>query len=160
MEIPKAGAEGMLLTHGGRFSGWGLYVLKGKPVFCYNLAGVARYYVAGKETLAPGAHTVLYDFKYDGSGVGKGGTGTLEVDGRQVAQGRIERTLPFRLSLDEGVDCGEDTGTPLNEDYRVPFGFTGEIGKVTIILKPGGPAAVAAADEANQAAAVTKTLRD
>jgi arylsulfatase len=110
VEIPKGGAEGMLLTHGGRFSGWGLYVLKGKPVFHYNLAGVAHYNIAAKDKLAPGKHSIVFDFKYDGGELGKGGTGTLQVDGKTVASGRVERTLPFRLSLDETLDCGEDTG--------------------------------------------------
>jgi arylsulfatase len=136
VEIPKGGAEGMLLTHGGRFSGWGLYVLKGKPVFCYNLAGVARYYVTGKEKLKPGKHTIAFDFKYDGGGIGKGGTGTLQVDGKTAATGRIERTLPFRLSLDETLDCGEDTGTPVIETYRTPFKFGGELKQVKVRLKP------------------------
>jgi arylsulfatase len=135
VEIPKAGAEGMLITHGGRFSGYGLYLLKGRPVFTYNLAGVARYSIAGKDPLAPGKHTILFDFKYDGGGLGKGGNGTLLVDGKAVATGRIERTLPFRLSLDETLDCGEDTGTPITEDYKVPFKFTGKLEKVTIDLK-------------------------
>ncbi len=134
--IPKGGAEGMLLTHGGRFAGYGLYVLKGKPVFCYNLAGVARYYVTSKDELTPGAHTIVYDFKYDGPGLGKGGVGTLQVDGKTVATGRIERTLAFRLALDETFDCGEDTGTPVSEDYQVPFKFTSELKKVTVNLKP------------------------
>jgi len=134
--IPAGGAEGMLLTHGGRFSGWGLYLLNGKPVFCYNLAGVARYFVVGKDKLAPGAHTIVYDFTYDGPGLGKGGVGTILVDGKAVGSGRIERTLAFRLSLDETLDCGEDTGTPVAEDYHVPFKFTGEIKKVVIELTP------------------------
>jgi len=134
--IPERGAEGMLLTHGGRFSGYGLYLLKGKPVFLYNLAGVARYRVAGQEALKPGKHTILFDFKYDGGGIGKGGTGTLQVDSKTVGTGRIERTLPFRLSLDEGLDCGEDTGTPVSEEYHMPFTFTGEIKNVTILVKP------------------------
>jgi arylsulfatase len=134
--IPKSGAEGMLLTHGGRFAGYGLYLLKGKPVFTYNLAGVARYSVAGKEALKPGAHTILFDFKYDGGGIGKGGNGTLLVDGKAVATGRIARTLAFRLSLDETLDCGEDTGTPVTETYKVPFKFTGKLNKVTINLTP------------------------
>jgi len=142
--IPKGGAEGMLLTHGGRFSGWGLYLLKGKPVFHYNLAGVARYTIAGKDKLAPGKHSILFDFKYDGGGLGKGGVGTLLVDGKKVATGRIERTLPFRLSLDETLDCGEDTGTPISEDYRVPFKFTGTLAKVVIDL---GKSGLAASDE-------------
>jgi hypothetical protein len=136
VEIPKGGAEGMLITHGGRFSGYGFYLLKGKPVFHYNLAGVAHYKIAAKDTLAPGEHTVVFDFKYDGGGIGKGGAGTLQVDGKTVATGRIERTLPFRLSLDETLDCGEDTGTAVSEDYHVPFKFTGELKKVTIDLTP------------------------
>ena len=142
--IPKSGAEGILITHGGRFAGYGLYLLKGKPVFCYNLAGVARYYVTGKDKLVPGTHTIVYDFKYAGDGIGKGGVSTIQVDGKTVATGRIERTLAFRLSVDEGIDCGEDTGTPVTEDYRLPFKFSGEIKKVTIDLKPEK---LAAADE-------------
>jgi arylsulfatase len=105
-------------------------------VFCYNLAGVAHYYVTGKGNLAPGAHTIVYDFKYDGGGLGKGGVGTIQVDGKTVATGRIERTLAFRISLDETLDCGEDTGTPVNEDYHVPFKFTGELKQVVIDLTP------------------------
>jgi len=136
VEIPKAGAEGMLITHGGRFAGYGLYLLKGRPVFTYNLADVARYSIAGKEPLAPGKHTLLFDFKYEGGGLGKGGVGTLQVDGKTVATGRIERTLAFRLSLDETLDCGEDTGTPVAESYKVPFKFTGKLNKVTINLAP------------------------
>jgi len=142
--IPTSGAEGMLLTHGGRFSGYGLYLLKGKPVFCYNLAGVARYYVTGKDTLKPGAHTIVYDFKYDGPGLGKGGLGTLLVDGKTVATAPIERTLAFRLSLDETLDCGEDTGTPVSEDYHTPFKFTGDLKKVVIKL---GKSGLTASDE-------------
>jgi arylsulfatase len=142
--IPKGGGEGVVITHGGRFAGYALYLLKGKPVFCYNLAGVAHYYVAGKEKLKPGAHTIVYDFKHDGPGLGQGGVGTIQVDGKTAATGRIERTLAFRLSVDEGIDCGEDTGTPVTENYAVPFKFTGEIKKVTIDLTP---APLAAADE-------------
>ncbi len=134
--IPDNGADGMLLTHGGRFSGYGLYLLKGKPVFHYNLAGVARYEVAGNEVLEPGKHTILFDFKYDGGGVGKGGMGTLQVDGKTVGSARIERTLGFRLSLDETLDCGEDTGTAVSEDYQTPFRFSGELERVTVYLKP------------------------
>ena len=136
VEIPAAGAEGMLITHGGRFSGYGFYLLDGKPTFHYNLAGVAHYNITAKDRLAPGKHTILFDFKYDGGGLGKGGAGTLLVDGNKVAEGRVERTLPFRLSLDETLDCGEDTGTPVSEDYPVPFKFNGDLKKVTINLTP------------------------
>jgi arylsulfatase len=78
----------------------------------------------------------VYDFKYDGPGLGKGGVGTIQVDGKTVATSPIERTLPFRLSLDETLDCGEDTGTPVSNDYHTPFKFTGEIKKVVVNLKP------------------------
>jgi arylsulfatase A-like enzyme len=133
--IPEGGAEGIILTHGGRFSGYSFYLLEGKPVFCYNLAGVARYYVKGPETLAPGPHTLVFDYQHDG-GLGKGGTGTIKVDGTVAGTARLERTLPFRLSLDETLDCGEDTGTPVSEDYvtKMPFKFTGELKQAVIKL--------------------------
>lgn len=136
--IPQGGAEGMLLTYGGRFAGFGLYLLKGKPVFCYNLAGVSRYYVAGKDALTPGDHSIIYDFNYDGGGIGKGGTSTIQVDGKVMATGRVDRTLAFRLSIDEGLDCGEDTGTPVSEDYQTPFKFTGELKQAVIQLGKSG----------------------
>jgi len=79
-------------------------------------------------------HTVVFDFKYDGGGIGKGGAGTISVDGKQVAQGRIDRTTPLRFSIDETFDVGEDTGTPVNLDYDVPFKFTGNIEKVVVSL--------------------------
>lgn len=158
--IPEGGAEGMLLTHGGRFSGWGLYLLKGRPVFCYNLAGVARYRVVGADVLAPGPHSILYDFEYGGPGIGRGGTGTLWVDGRQAGQAPIERTLAFRLSLDEGIDCGEDTGTPVSEEYQVPFGFTGELKSARISIRQRGGDGGQAAERANQEAELRRAVRD
>jgi arylsulfatase len=134
VEVPAGGAEGMLITQGGRFAGWGLYVLGGKPIFCYNLAGVDRYYVTGKEKLTPGKHNLELDFKYEGPGLGKGGTATLLVDGKPAGDGKLARTLAFRMSLDETLDCGEDTGTPISEDYHVPFKFTGKINKLTLTI--------------------------
>jgi arylsulfatase len=123
----------MIATQGGRFNGWGLYLLQGKPVFHYNLAGVQRFTIAGEKKLAPGEHVIVVDFKYDG-GLGKGATVTITVDDKQVAQGRVERTVPFRMSVDETLDIGEDTGTPVNENYRVPFKFTGNLKRVLIGL--------------------------
>jgi arylsulfatase A-like enzyme len=134
LTIPGAGAEGVLVTQGGRFNGWGLYVLAGKPVFHYNTVGVFRYTVAGPDWLSPGDHTIVLDFTYDGGGLGKPGTAKLIVDGKQVAEGRIERTIPFRISADETLDIGEDTGTPVSEDYHVPFRFTGDLKKLGIQL--------------------------
>jgi arylsulfatase A-like enzyme len=134
LTIRAAGAEGVLVTQGGRFNGWGLYVLAGKPVFHYNTVGVFRYTVAAPDPLSPGNHTVVLDFTYDGGGLGKPGTAKLLVDGQQVAEGRIERTIPFRISADETLDIGEDTGTPVSEDYQVPFRFTGDLKKLAIQL--------------------------
>jgi len=132
VEIPEGGAEGLLMTQGGRFAGLGLYLLEGRPVFHYNLAGVERYTVAGKEPLLPGRHVVTLDFNYDGGGVGKGGQANLSVDGETVDSQRLPKTIAFRMSLDETLDIGEDTGTPVSEDYTVPFKFTGKLEKVTI----------------------------
>ncbi len=134
VEIPAGGANGVLATQGGRFNGWGLYLLEGRPVFHYNLVGVQRWSFAGKDKLAPGKHAILVDFKYDGGGLGKGGTLTLSVDNGIVAQGRIDRTYAFRVSLDETFDVGEDTGTPVSEDYAVPYRFTGTLNRVLVRL--------------------------
>ena len=134
VSIPSNGADGVIVTQGGRFNGWGLYLLDGKPVFHYNLVGVQRYNVAGPDKLSPGAHTVVLDFKYDGAGVGKGGIATLSVDGKKINQVTFARTIPFRISADETLDIGEDTGTPVSEDYHIPFKFTGTIAKVVILL--------------------------
>ena len=131
----EANSTGMIITQGGLFSGWALYLEGGRPVFHSNFVDVAHYEVAGKEPLSPGKHTLTMNFAYDGGGIGKGGAATLAVDGKEVAQGRIERTVPIRISLDEGLDVGEDTGTPVNLNYDVPFKFTGEIKKVTVELK-------------------------
>jgi arylsulfatase len=148
VEIPERGAEGVLVTQGGRFGGWGLFVMDGKPEFDYALSQQPqhKYRVTSNEKLAPGKHTIKLDFKYDGPGFGKSGTGTLSVDGKQVAQGKIERTILVRFSLDETFDIAEDTGTPVVEDYvnKMPFKFTGDLKKVVIELGKGG---LAAADE-------------
>jgi arylsulfatase len=131
----KEGTSGMIVTQGGLFGGTALYFDKGRPVFHYNFVDVAHYEVAAKDSLAPGKHTIRFEFTYDGGGVGKGGTGALFVDDRQVAQGRIERTVPLRVTLDESLDVGEDTGTPVNLSYDVPFKFTDKLNKLVIVLK-------------------------
>ena len=139
VEVLKEGDSGVLATQGGRFGGWGLLILDGKPVFVHALSNQAKhkYRVAGKEKLPAGKHTITFDFKYDGGGVGKGGTGTLSVDGKKVAEGKIERTVGRRFSLDETFDVGEDTGTPVVEDYadKMPFKFTGKLKKLVIEVK-------------------------
>jgi arylsulfatase len=140
VEIPKGGAEGVLGTLGGRFGGWGLSLMDSVPRFDYANANNPkyRYRIAGKDKLAPCKHTIWFDFKYDGGGFGKGASGTLSVDGKVVAKGRMPVTVDFRFSLDECFDVGEDTGTPVAEDYadRMPFRFTGRLHRLVINLGP------------------------
>jgi arylsulfatase A-like enzyme len=144
VDIPQAGAEGMLATLGGRFGGYGLYVLKGKPVFTYNLVDLERFRWEGVAALAPGKHTIAFDFTYDGPGPGKGGTGVLTVDGKEVANQKIPHTIPFLMAIDETFDVGIDTRTPVDDkDYQVPFAFTGTLTKLTIKV---GPEQLAEAD--------------
>lgn len=127
----------MLITQGGRFSGWGLYLREGKPVFTMNLLGVEHAKWEAPVALAPGRHTVVFDWQMDAKGapVGRGGSGTLSVDGAQVAQRALPRTLPFTWAWDETLDVGLDTGTPVDDrDYQVPFEFTGKLDRVTVDL--------------------------
>jgi arylsulfatase len=147
IEVPADGAEGMINTNGGRFAGYGLYLLKGKPVFVWNLLGLKRVRWEGPEALSPGKHTLEFDFKYDGlgfatlafnsiSGIGRSGTGVFKVDGSIVSTQKMERTIPIILQFDETFDVGADTGTPVDDsDYQVPFRFTGKLNKLTITVE-------------------------
>jgi len=137
VEIPPKGAEGMLNTLGGRFGGYGLYLLKGKPVFTYNLLALERFKWTGPQALTPGKHTIVFDFKYDGPGMAKGGTGVLSVDGKEVARKTIPHTVPAIMTIDESFDVGVDTRTGVDDkDYQPPFRFTGKLDKLTIKLEP------------------------
>ncbi|OQC28595.1 MAG: Arylsulfatase [Deltaproteobacteria bacterium ADurb.Bin072] len=136
--LPTGGEQGVLVTQGGLSGGFALVLEKGKPAFYYNMANVSHYSVASEQALKPGKHTVVFDFLYDGGGIGKGGTGTLSVDGKQVVQGRIGNTVPFRFSMDETFDVGEDTGTPVDLAYDVPFRFTGTIDKLVVTYTGDG----------------------
>lgn len=160
VEIPEGGAEGVIATLGGLFDGWALYLLEGKPVFHYNFGNMSRYDIAGKDALSPGKHTIFFDFAYDGGGIGRGGTGTISLDGKEVAQGRIEKTVPVRFTMSvETFDIGEDTGTPVNLSYEVPFRFTGTINHVTIALKPQDQASADETTAATHRADVAKLER-
>jgi arylsulfatase len=131
------GVEGMVATMGGRFGGYGLYVLKGRPVFVYNMLDLQRFRWEGKEMLAPGKHTIVFDFHYDGPGFGKGGTGVLKVDDEEVAKQMIPHTIPFIMAIDETFDVGVDTRTPVDDqDYKLPFRFNGKLNKLTYKLGP------------------------
>lgn len=137
VEIPQGGAEGMVVTLGGRFGGYGLYLLKGKPVFLYNFLDLERFRWEGQQALTPGKHSIVFDFKYDGPGFGKGGTGVLKVDDAVVATSNIAHTIPFLMAIDETFDVGVDTRTPVDDkDYQVPFRFTGKLAKLTFKLGP------------------------
>jgi arylsulfatase len=137
IEVPADGGEGMIVTDGGRFGGYGLYLVKGKPVFTYNFLGIERFRWEGQVPLASGKHTLNFDFKYDGPGMAKGGAGVLTVDGKEVSRKSIPHTVPAILTIDETFDVGSDTRTPVDDaDYKVPFRFTGKIGKVQVKLGP------------------------
>jgi arylsulfatase A-like enzyme len=209
VEIPKGGAEGMIVTEGGRFGGYGLFLSrsynywlqsrvfrtvglgllivgillalvgralkwthwkvrvgygmlmlgllwvvavvatgmldlgKGKPVFLYNLLNLKRTTWAGP-ALAAGTHTIVFDFKSDGPDLGKGGTGVLSVDGKEVDRNSMEHGTPITFAEDETFDVGLDTRTGvamLKYRYEVPFKFTGKINKLTFKLEPGSRAA-------------------
>jgi len=135
IEVPANGGEGMLVTAGGRFGGWAFYLLKGKPVFVYNLLDLARPRVESAKALSPGKHTVKFDFSYDGPGFGKGGTAVIAVDGSEVANQKLPHTIPFQLEASETFDVGSDTGTGVDDaDYQPPFAFTGKLNKLTLSL--------------------------
>ena len=160
VEIPKGGANGVILAQAGRFGGWSFYLKDGKPTYTYNWLGLQRYTVAAKEALPAGKATIRFEFAYDGGGVGNGGTGTLFVNGKNVATGRIEHTECCAFSADEGVDVGADEGTPVTEAYKVPFKFTGKIVGVTIELKEMKKTDLDDAVQARKAAALKKGLSD
>lgn len=138
INIPAKGANGVILTQGGRFGGWSLYLRDGKPEFTYNFLGLERYVVASSKKLPAGPVTVKFDFVYDGDGAGKGGTGTIFVDGNAVAEARIDRTQPNIFSADETADVGLDNQTPVA--LGIGYGpeetrFTGQVNQVVIDLK-------------------------
>jgi len=154
VEIPKGGAEGMLNTLGGRFGGYGLYLVKGKPVFTYNLLALEKFRWQGPQALTPGKHTIVFDFKYDGPGLAKGGTGVLSVDGKEVANKKIPHTVPALFTIDESFDVGVDTRTGVDDkDYKPPFRFTGKLDKLTIKL---GPNQMMAEDQKAKAEAIAR----
>ena len=126
----QAGANGVIVAQGGRFGGFSFFVKDGKPTFAYNYLGQQTFTVASTQALTPGKHTVVYTFKSDG-GLGKGGVGTITVDGNKTAEGRIEKTQPGIFSVDDLADVGTDDGTPVT-DYGKSRKFTGTLNKVTI----------------------------
>ena len=117
VDIPKGGANGVIIAQGGAFAGWSLYLHEGKPKYCHNLAGLMRFYVEGTTQVPAGKHQVRMEFAYDGGGLAKGGTATLFIDGKKAGDGRLNATVPMIYSGDETCDVGRDIGTPVSEDY-------------------------------------------
>jgi len=138
--VPQSGASGVLATIGGRYGGWVLMMQDSKPLFAYAYSNQAqhKYRVGSDQPLAPGNHIIRVKFAYDGGGIGKGATATLLVDENQVAEGRIEHTVPVRFSLDETFDIGQDTGTPVLDEYesKMPFPFDGILTRFVTVLEP------------------------
>ncbi|MRR08410.1 MAG: arylsulfatase, partial [Deltaproteobacteria bacterium] len=162
VEIPKGGAKGVILSQAGRFGGWSLYLKDGKPTYTYNFLGLKRFTNAAKNPLPAGKATIRFEFVYDGGGLGKGGMGTLFVNGKQVARGRIEQTQAMIFSGDEGVDVGQDGETPVVETYGVqaPYKFTGSIAKITVDVKEMGKADKAEENKLRAEAARKKAMSD
>ena len=154
IEVPEGGAEGMLVTDGGHFGGYGFYLLKGQPVFTWNLIQLEMVKWQGKDALTPGKHTLEFDWKYDGPGLGKGGTGTLKVDGKTVDSHPMAHSLGGGIPWSETFSVGIDTCTSVDEkDYQVPFEFTGKLNKLTVKVDPKQVSA-------EEKAAVQKKQRD
>ena len=152
VEIPKGGANGVILCQGGKFGGWSFYVKDGKPAYSYNWLGLERYTVGATKPLAAGKATIMFDFAYDGGGRGKGGTGMLFVNGKLVAKGRIGKTQANVFSLDDAADVGVDEGTPVTKAYKERDNkFTGKIHSVTIELKEMKAASEAEQDAVREA---------
>jgi arylsulfatase A-like enzyme len=150
--VPEGGGDGMIVTTGGRWGGFGLYILKGIPVFDYNMLILAQYRWAGQQPLSAGKHTIVFDYTYDGPGIAKGGTGVLKVDGQVVDTQKQANSIAFLQVSDETFDVGIDTRTGVNDkDYQVPFAFNGTMDNLTFKL---GPMQLAEEDKERAARAI------
>jgi len=135
IDVPEAGARGVIFSQGGSFGGMSLYAREAKPAFCYNLFGLQRFKVYGQDPIPTGEHQVRVEFAYDGGGLGKGGVASLYVDGVKVGEGRIDATVPMIFSGDETTDLGSDSGTPVTDDLAdEELEFTGRVRWVEIDL--------------------------
>jgi arylsulfatase len=134
VDVP-ANSNGVMVCQGGKFGGFSFYIKNGKPAFTYNFLGLQQYTVGSAQALKPGKHTIVFDFNYDGGGLGKGGNGTITVDGSKAAGGRIEKTQPGLFSVDDLADVGTDEGTWVT-NYGTSAHFNGHLQKVTIQVHP------------------------
>jgi arylsulfatase len=135
INVPKTGAEGVIIAQGGNIGGWSLYMKGGKLKYCYNLLGIQQFYAESSGPVPAGDHQVRMEFTYDGGGLGKGGTATLFVDGKKVGEGKVAATAAVVFSADDGCDVGVDTGSPVSPDYG-PRGneFTGTVKGVQLAI--------------------------
>ncbi|HEY5751504.1 MAG TPA: sulfatase-like hydrolase/transferase, partial [Chryseolinea sp.] len=135
--VPEKNATGMVITHGGLEGGYGLYLVNGKPTFLYNYLAIERHAFTSKAPLPKGKVKLVVDFIYDsgGGGFGKGGQITMTANGKKVAEGRLEKTVPVQFSICEGLDVGMDVGSAVDFTYKLPFAYTGTIEKITVELK-------------------------
>jgi len=131
-----ANANGVIVCQGGDFGGWTLYIMDGRPAYTYNWVGLESYTITSSQKLAPGKHTIVFNFAYEG-GRGGGGTGTISVDGSKVGEGKIAHTNSNTFGIDESADVGTDENTPVNPVYSRKEKFTGRIQSVTIETFPG-----------------------
>ncbi|MEK2690112.1 arylsulfatase [Bdellovibrio sp. GT3] len=136
VDLPDENANGMIITHGGNGGGYGLYLRNGKPSFVYNFLSLERPTFTSKKSLPKGKSVLTVEFTYDGGGLGKGGKLKMSCNGESLVEGRLEKTIPLKMSIIEGLDVGMDSGSPIDFTYELPFKFTGKIEKVTIELKP------------------------
>jgi arylsulfatase len=150
VDVPRA-ASGVIIAQAGRFGGWSVYMKDGRTKGVMNYGGLEWPTVSSSQALAPGRHTIRYEFVYDGGKPGSGGNQRMIVDDTSVGEMRVARTMPFAFSGDEGADVGMDLETPVTEDYQQNNNrFTGKILKVTVETSP---AAVADAETAAKARA-------
>ena len=133
--VPEAGGQGVIISQGGAFGGFSVYMKDGKPAYCYNLFGLQRFTVSDEETVPGGEHQIRVEFEYDGGGLGKGGNASLYVDGSKVSEGRIDATVPMLFSADETTDLGSDSATPVTDDLALDeLEFNGRIDWVEISI--------------------------
>jgi len=157
IEVPQGGGEGVIIAQGGRFGGWTLYMKDGKLKYCYNWLDQDRYTIESKDALPAGKATVKFDFKYDGGGIGKGGTGSLYLNDQKVGEGRIDKTQPYIFSADDTEDVGEDLATPVSDDYKEGDNkFNGTIDKIVLWITP--PPAEVDQDEERQEAVIDEGI--
>ncbi len=144
--VPEGGGDGMIITQGGRFGGYGFFIDKGRPTFTWNLVGLKNETWTAPDVLPAGKHRLEFDFKYDGlgiatlafnsmSGIGRPGTGELKVNGKTVVTQQMKETIPLILAWDENMDIGSDTGTPVDDKvYQTPFAFNGTIDSLKLAI--------------------------